>query len=157
MARSSGAASMGDRLRERRSSRIKSSSGATPFVAAAPCATSPEPRLPGDGGGLCAVLPGCSSAKTAANLKQSKKIRILTSEALSSLSTCVHHTTLLTLLTKNSPGDFTSAMPDPAFIFDRHIRLSFQQIFPTGFVETNYSPARASQQEWPSDKTPTAS
>src|SRR5438445_11761381 len=95
MAASWGTASTCGRLGERRSSRIKSSNAARAFVVPAPGATSVGVFRPNDSAlaGVCAVLAGGSPAKATDNLKQSKKVRILTADALSGL-TCVHHTTI---------------------------------------------------------------
>src|SRR6266516_3987232 len=95
MAPSSGTGSIGGRLRERRSSRIKSSSAVRELVELWPGTTAagsfrPNDSAPTEPG---AILAGVSAPNTAANWKQMKQKRILTSGALSSL-TCVHHTTI---------------------------------------------------------------
>src|SRR5436190_1864846 len=74
---------------------VKSSSAARAFVEPAPGAASVGVFRPNDSAlaGVCAVLAGGSAAIATDNLKQSKKIRILTADALSGL-TCVHHTTI---------------------------------------------------------------
>src|SRR2546430_2734992 len=98
MAPSSGTASTGGKLRDRRSSKIKSSSASVPP-------------------GLCTVLRGCSAMRATVSLKQNKKIRILTSGALSSL-TCVHHTTIPlkdspTFGRRKSSGSHPDFPPEP--------------------------------------------
>src|SRR2546421_11797604 len=83
MAASSGTASTCGRLRDRRSSRIKSSSAARALVELAPGTSSAGSLRLNDSApaGCCALLPAGSAAKATAILKQSKKTSVLTSRS----------------------------------------------------------------------------